>query len=234
MRYRYPSLAKEYNAYLRQVNYRCRVDYGCFADELLRKNNRTQEEENGVKWLMRNSPASMANGTMNRVCRRVEDALSAVKDTWREQGDVFNYTIYRSENVLYPPNAFVEVKRIIERYKKELKMLPSYAKENKLSDDEVKVIRVLMAEATREECYCCDLTVDQLTNVILDVTYGDGHPSSIVWDLVGDVIIKNLLEKHDGVFRYYLHDKDGEIEYGGECFRECECRMEEIEDYYTE
>ena len=234
MRYRYPALSKEYNAYIKQANYHCRVNYGCSADDLLRKQDRSPEEENGCKWLMRNSPASMADGTMNRTCRRIEDALSKIKNKWRKNGEVFNYAVYRSEGATYPPKAFVEVKKIIDRYKKELKLLPAYAKENKLTDDEIKIIKTLMAEATREECYCCDLTIDQLTNVILDVTYGDGHPSSIVWDLVGDVIIKNLLKRHHGEVYYYVKDPDGEIEYNGETFKECKHRVEEISNNYSE
>jgi len=50
----------------------------------------------------------------------------------------------------------------------------------------------------------------------LDLSYGKQNARQFVWDVVGDVILDNLLKRSGGVIEYPIADPDGDIEYRGE------------------
>ena len=48
--------------------------------------------------------------------------------------------------------------------------------------------------------------------------YSNNKSKTFVWEICGDVIIDNLLQKHDNYGMIPVKDPDGEIDYCGEKF----------------
>ena len=227
MCYRYPALSQEYNAFIKKANYDCTVQFGYTAAELLALPKKTKAQAEMVKWIKANSPVALGNCTMNRICAAVEEALRTVKNKWKDQGSGFNYSIYRTPDTSYDAQAYIAIMKILDRYSSDLKTLSSYAKANRLDDVAVSSMRKLMAEVVKEECYCNCRNSQELANVVLDLTYGQGKPSQIPWDICSDVIIANLLRRNHGVIHYYERDAAGTIDYGGEHFTKKDYVMED-------
>ena len=165
---------------------------------------------------------------MNRICRKMEKELDSIKNVWKQKGEAFDYTIYRTVEK-YDKNSFIAVAGILSRYEKELKSIPAFAKINKLDDQTITEYKKALTEEAKQECYCNCSNGETLCSIILDLTYGSGKPSQIPWDICGDVMIRNLLRRNGGVINYYMRDPNGEIEYSGEHFTQKEY-VKEVND----
>lgn len=231
--YRYKDSNSSYKAFIKKATFDCRWRFKMSLEELLVKKDRNEAEETYVYWFYRNSPVSLGDCVMNRLCRLLEDKFKDIKNVWKKKGKTFNYSIYRSVGVPYSGVAFNKVRKILDQYTAELKLVPAYAKANHMDEAATSEYRAMLAEITREECYCNCTGGDELCNILLDLTYGVGKPSQIPWDICGDVIIRNLLKLSSGVIHYYEQDPNGEIEYKGTRFTDREIILGGIEDTTT-
>ena len=228
MIYRYQDIASQYEKYRRCANFDCQAQFECTLEELLAKSEHTKEETEYIMWYKKNCPVSLGNCTMNRICRKMEKELDSIKNVWKQKGEAFDYTIYRTVEK-YDKNSFIAVAGILSRYEKELKSIPAFAKINKLDDQTITEYKKALTEEAKQECYCNCSNGETLCSIILDLTYGSGKPSQIPWDICGDVMIRNLLRRNGGVINYYMRDPNGEIEYSGEHFTQKEY-VKEVND----
>jgi hypothetical protein len=215
MTFRYKDIAGEFSKYQKKANIDCRVQFGCTLEELLDKDELTQEESAFIQWYKRNSPVSLGDCTPNKIARTVERSLKSITNSWREAGDVFNYGIYRTANRSGNTEAYLKIAKIITWYENVLKEMPGFIKANKLNDAAIAEYRAAIANEVMVECYCNCSSADELASIVLDLTYGGNHNYQIAWDICGDVIIRNLLKTNNYQISYYTQAEDGELEYKG-------------------
>jgi hypothetical protein len=55
--------------------------------------------------------------------------------------------------------------------------------------------------------------ISELTNLAVQITYGEGKTSSFVWDLFSDGLFRNLLINSGGKIEVPVLSEDGDIEY---------------------
>lgn len=218
MTFRYKDISGQFGTYKKKANIDCMVQFGCSVDELMDRDEYTEEEAEFARWYRKNSPVSLGNCTCNRIARKIERQIAEIKNKWKKTGDGFTYTIYRSSDKKYKAEDFVEIIRILDRYDEALKHLPGFAKANKLSDSQIAEYKAMLIAETQAECYCNCSSSRELASIILDFTYGRGHRYQIAWDLCGDVIIENLLKRSGGEISYYQRDPEGAVEYKGETY----------------
>lgn len=93
----------------------------------------------------------------------------------------------------------------------------------------------MFVEYFRSECYKVCSNEDELCDILLDLCYQRETSKQFAWDICGNVIIKNLLDKNNGIIHYpQLVDKDGDFEYCGKQFKIFEKELEVTSDDYSE
>ena len=234
MTFRYKDIAGKFNTYKVDVNKCCRVQFGCYVDDLLAKDNLSDAETEFLQWYHKNSPVSLGNCTCNRIARKIDAQIACIKNEWKQAGSGFSYSIYRSSDKKYKVEDFVEILQILDRYDEALKKLPGFAKANKMNDAQIAEYESQLIEEAKADCYCNCSSAKELASIVLDLTYGRGHRYQIAWDLCGDMIIQNLLRLSNGQVAYYERAKDGTVEYKGERFNKVvmDLKEEECDDCY--
>lgn len=227
MIYRYSAERSKYSKYRSKCEFDSMWKFGKTLDTLLNQKERTDRESEYLYWYKKNSPVSLGNCTMNRLCRYMEEQIAACKNAWKSAGDGFSCEIYRSEGVTYTKEQYDVAKSIIAEYSAMMKSVPSYAKAFRLDDTATAEYRASLTELVKEELYCNCVNQDVLCNIVIDITCPGKKSSSLAWSLVGDVMVRNLLKRNDGKLRYYIEDAAGEIDFGGVLYKEMLCDMEE-------
>ena len=218
MRYRYSDTGSQWNKYRKKSEFDCQWKFGCSPEELMEKEVRTDEEESYLYWYYRNSPVSLGNSVMNRLCRMVEAQLKDIRNCWSSSSQGFDHGIYRCQGVEYSQVEAGTIRRILDEYRSELKTLPGYARANNMEDAAISEYRQLLLELAAQECWCACSSAEALCNIVVDYVAKHSGAGAILWELCGDTVVRNLLRQSGGTIRYYEADPDGDINYKGQRF----------------
>jgi hypothetical protein len=91
-----------------------------------------------------------------------------------------------------------------------------------LSDSDLRAKTEEFKNRFKLECgYACP-NEKELCNIILDMCYKNNNTKQFAWDICGDIIIENLLEKNCYIINYPVKDENGDIQFGGNKFKMCE------------
>ena len=74
----------------------------------------------------------------------------------------------------------------------------------------------------------------ELCNIVLDLCYATEKNKKFAWDICGDTIVENLLNKNDNCFSYFIEDKTGEVVFAGERYLKVKTKIGdgEYENYF--
>ena len=114
-----------------------------------------------------------------------------------------------------------KIKKLKEEYDIATKI--SIIKGNRLDDyqeDETIENRMLFfKEETMKICFDDNI----LCNILVDLCYSNSKSKQFVWELCGDIMIKNLLKHRDYKLSFPKQSEDGDFTYKGLTFK-----MEEV------
>lgn len=210
MRYIYPALMREYNNYIKNTDIGCMRRFGVTVSELKAKETEklTEEEINFLEYYGRKMPVGMGDCVMNRICKRFENEFDGFAANTKR--DDFDYAVMKS-SVTYSKAQFYAVREIYGEYLKR-------ASENKLTSERGKEAAVALKEEFSRRCdeVCSNRRV--LCNIILDLCYQKDTSKSFAWEMCGDEIVQNLLEKNGGKILLPVKKEDGSIRYCGNRF----------------
>ena len=220
--YNYPALMSEYNSLMAENDTLSRVNFRKPFEDLLISEDRSEEEMKFVEHSNRLSPIFNNPCTMNIICHKIENLFKDVKSKIGD-GSKFDYNIYKS-NKRYKKDLLESVSKIIKEYKSELKNVRKRVSSDNLNTEQVK--QSLRQQVLQNLSIACP-NEETLTNIILDITYGKNVNKEMAWSLVGDGIIKNLLNKNNNIIKHIKLDDDGDIEWNGYKFKEVDVTVEE-------
>ena len=202
MIYVYPDLRKQYKDYIKNVNVKCYILSKCSIDELYDKQNRTDEENSFIKYYERFMPVGKNPCVINRICWLFENEFDGYLSKNKEQPE-FDYTILKSD-IEYSQYAFKKVKSIYDDYIKKVTrfMIESKSKKTKNDFEMCDLGRNLFIEEFRRECEIACSNEKELCNIVLDLCYTKESSKQFAWDICGNVIIQNLLEKKGNLIHY--------------------------------
>lgn len=212
--YIYPQLRNKYRKFIDDVNKKCLIQFKCTLETLLNKNYRTEEEKDFIEWYYKFVPAEIHDCTMNRLCRIVEKEFDGYVSNVKKTKD-FDYSIMKS-NCNYDKALYQNIKKFYEDYLLQLKKFTVDANKQRLNKDEINLKRIEFIENYKRKCESICSNKYELCDIMLDICYKTEKSKKFVWDICGDVIIENLLNKNDNCFSYYKHDDSGNIEFSGE------------------
>lgn len=217
--YNYPNLMSEYKSLTTKSNEVSIVEYGMKYEDLLIKENKTEDENRFIKYVENKIPIFNNDCTMNRICHKIENLFSNIRS--KIKNSKFDYNLYKSKKG-YTKEVKSSIEKCIKNYKK-------MVKESICSSDvesRKEVLNIMRNQLKIELLGICS-NEEMLTNVILDITYGKNVNKELAWNLCGEQIIKNLLHKNGNVIKHIKLDYDGDIEWNGYKFKEVEVIVEE-------
>lgn len=226
MIYIYDHLMKEYREYIEKQETICANRFLKPLNDMLEgKYELSVEELEFINKYYEYFPVSNNNGTMNRICKYVEERLDGIKlDNKKMSG--LNVSKLKSNNE-YPPELFSDMKRLYQQYNKKVQNKTKELKsESSVSHKERKKEKFSYINGLNDEFRKRGLDIcgnmETMCDVLIDVCYTSNTSKNFVWDLCGKQIIENLLNNNGRTISYLEKDICGGIEYLGERFKLCE------------
>lgn len=223
--FNYDYLYKEYSKYIKNVNANTQLRFGKKLDELLSTETPTEDEivfiENYYKYL----PVDCSPGVINRICWKIEDEFKNM-DVLPDAS--FDYHILTSD-ASYTKEEFRMIEELYADYTYTIRNIKKqYAqKKNDVADNDMVADLFVAKEAWREKCLSVCNNERVLTNILLEICYNSNNSKAMVWDVCGEQIVANLLEKYNNVFKFPQRDQYGDIEFDGERFSISEVNLNE-------
>lgn len=212
MQYIYPSERVELNNYRKKNNEKSLMRFRLTLDQLVKKENKTKEEERFVSCYYDRMPLGIGPCTINKICWRIEELFDHID--FSDDAD-FDYTIMKSD-IAYSDKVYGKIKKLYESYKRSLQSYIQYAKTERIKSDERQIQKYLLKEEFKEKCLRDCPNEDMLCNIVLDLCYSKSKNSKqFAWDMCGEVFVKNLLRRNNYKITYPEFDENGEIEFAG-------------------
>lgn len=212
MIWRYPELRSRYNSFMCNAERKCRTELGIDLDELRKMSELTPEQADFKMWFLQMNPVQYSRGVMNRICEMCERYFS--KSVIDEDGVVeFDSNILKC-GVDYSRLAKGRVENLYREYMSDLQMLSAKTE----SDEELSLKRAMLQDEYRAACAAACINEDELCDILIDVCYSRERSKQFAWDMVGDLMVRNLLKKNNGNISYPRANKHGSILYCGKRF----------------
>lgn len=212
--YRYSHLKSELDKYMKAVKSNCKIRFGKSLDELYTTDNKSEEEQFFIYNYEKYMPISMAPGTMNRICWRIEDEFQ----TMNVLPDVeFDYSILKS-TAEYTEEEYNAIKSLYDEYNDNMQLFLKGAKKNDSQKEERDAFVAQMVEEFSNACYAVCPDGEVLANIIVDVCYTTNKNKSFAWEVAGEEIFNNVLKNNGCILNIPVKDNDGDIEFGGQRF----------------
>lgn len=229
MRYVYPDLMAKYNKYIKDTNSKCIREFKMSMSDLMEKSNKTIREKEFIDYYNRLMPVGNNPCTINRISWLFEDAFQSYLAEYDKYYE-FDYSILKS-GVEYSINDYQRISQIKFEYDDSLRYYQQLANKKRLDKDEVSVNRSIMLQKFKSQCEEICPNEKELCDIVIDMCYSSYKSKQFAWDICGEIIIKNLLQKNNHMIHYpVLVNSDGEFEFGGEQFIICEKKFEEVDE----
>lgn len=225
--YNYDSERINYKKFIEEVNSKSVSLYGISFEDMLKLDNLDEDMNRFAQYCLVKCPIDMSPSTMNRICWKIEKEFG---ENFSCNDVEFDYEIYKSKNDVSKTSYF-EIKSLCEKYLLDLKALNgrkvnSNEERKMLLEDKDRLLEVLI-----EDLASTCPNSESLCDMLLDICYGEKMSRSIVWDICGDQIIKNMLEKNNYMITYPEKCADAEFWCGGVKFANKTIRVGgELED----
>lgn len=217
MKYIYAPLMKQYTTYMRHTSEKCMMLFRTSISELgaMPIGDLTNEQFKFLWHYRDRMPVGVNNCVMNRICHRFEDEFDGIVRTFKN-ATPFDYSIMKS-GVPYTRSQY---DKIVALYENHNAMVQQYIRTRKAefrqdSAIDIKTHRHTFIQQFESKCYSVCSNAEQLCDIILDICYSKEGTKQFAWDVCGNVMIHNLLVKHEEVLLYPMLDPDGEFEYNG-------------------
>ena len=114
-------------------------------------------------------------------------------------------------------------RKVFKEYKKQQRQYAQTITNHTTKDEKDEKRRTFLNNfKIKAELICPN--AEDLCNIVLDIAY-KGNSKQFAWDICGEQIIKNLLEKNGNKYTYPMMDENGDIEYKGYKFSMREVRV---------
>ncbi|MBQ5390093.1 MAG: hypothetical protein IIU58_04220, partial [Clostridia bacterium] len=234
MRYIYPDLMRKYNTYIKNTDKSCLREFQMTVDELtsVPADEQTERQREFLRYYRMKLPVGTNDCVMNRICRRFEKEFDGYLRR-RNAETSFDYTIMKSgaECVASQRSGIV---RLYEDYNRRLRSYTVYANYERIDECESLCQKAEMYNEFTEECAKVCPNRASFCDIALDICYTKNATKRFAWELCGDDIIDNLLDRNGGQITYPTLDPSGNIEYGGKKFREEYTYIGEMNEHCVE
>jgi hypothetical protein len=152
-------------------------------------------------------PVDMSPGTVNRIAWAVNRKF---ENFYALPYTAFDKEILKSD-AEYNYNQFSQVRNIYKEYRDSLKNLAKKTKYDEVDDEEDGIVNKAAIDLIFKGKFhevCSNEKI--LCNILIDLLYDKPNSKGAVWDICGDVVIDNLLQKSNYMIKYPETVEDGE------------------------
>ena len=219
--YNYKHIKTKYLGYIKNCDDDCKIKFGMSVQELIKKKDKTEEEQTFMYWFDRLSPISDNDSTMNRICHRLEEELDDL--SYHVRSDEFDKSILMTDKSI--KRALVpEILKVYEEYKSE-----SYAhmKTGGNDDEDRAMLQRMFDKRYKEKIYSICNNEEDLANILVNELYNTPNSKQFIWAMCGDYLVEKLLKDNDNTIKYPTEDPNGDIEWNGIRYSIIEERIDE-------
>jgi hypothetical protein len=191
MRYIYPSLMKDYNAYVKSTNGKSVMELRRRANEL----TGGEEQDSFMYYADALSPTSNLDCVTNRICRRVEAVFSDRVELVHSGG--FDPDLLKS-GAAYSKAHFRALKAVYEEFRKYWQAEAIISKGERRSGDEVYGKKAVATPYFRALCFGVCSNEGTLLDMLLDLCYNTAASKQFVWDMAPGALLARLLQNVNG------------------------------------
>lgn len=218
MTYVYPSLRTQNNLYQKSNNQgvaRRFWEYGIYTiQELEAYQDKTDEMIEYLDYYYKLKPVGTNACIVNRICWLFERTFKGYLSQKFVQPE-FDYSILKSD-VVYSKADYNKISQIYDAYVENLGLFMQKAKTEKLDEYDLWMQREVARLFFKSECENICPNENELCDIILDMVYQNEKSKQFAWDIVGNVIVKNLLNKSNNQIQFPEQtDGDGDFKYCG-------------------
>lgn len=210
--YIYPELKREYINIYNIYDELSRIDFGVRLKDLIKKENKTEEEIKFLNLFFKDSPVTDNGCTMNKICHAIEDEFDGYKRVLKSDG--FDYSILKTKKE-YNMLDYKAIDKLYKEYSKKIEEFKKVSKKERKDKDDVNEGIKLLQDEFRQKCTIRCSNEEYLCNILLDLLYKSSKSKQFVWLMCGKQIVRNLLSKNDNIINYIEMSKDGEYIYKG-------------------
>jgi hypothetical protein len=223
--YNYDKLKSEWNDFKKKSEDFCLLKFDCTVGELLNKENKTNDEQDFIKSYYMSSPVNLENCVMNKIARIFEEEFDTNK-YHRTKG--YDKEKFKSD-AKYSKEEFDVVKSIKSEYDKSVKssiknMSTSQNTDSYKANENSKAI---LFNEFKNATTAIIKNRDVLCNIIVDLCYSNDNSKTFAWNLVGDVMIKNMINNTGNNIKFPMKSESGDISYCGDLFSMVEVDINE-------
>lgn len=220
MTYVYPSLRKEYRAYMKAYNFDVADEFGELGIRNVKGLYEMHFKPTAVKEYLKEFekrlPVGMNPCVVNRMAWLFEREFDGYLKKVNANVD-FDYTIMKS-GAHYTKADALRIKEIYDKHCEKLSEFKYAELLGNISSDWVEVYHESCERFMRECAEICP-NEDELCDIVLDICYGNEHSKQFAWDVCGDKIIENLMTANGNVVSIPVRVEDGgDFSFRGEQF----------------
>ena len=218
MKYVYGDLKASWNKYIKDTNSKCIREFKMTIEELLKKENKTIKEKEFLQYYENLKPAGDNPCIINRISWIFEKQFSDFLSNNPSDSD-YDFSILKS-GVEYSKKDYSEIKKIKMEYDDAVQNYKKAVKNTNIDKEEAQTSKQTMVFYFKSKCEQVCSNEKELCDILIDLCYSSNKSKQFVWDICGETIVNNLLEKNDYTIYYpVLVDFDEDFEFSGEKFR---------------
>lgn len=207
MKYIYDDLRQRYNAYKTNTSKNTLRRFRQDIDEMA---GESEEESEFLKYYRAKMPVGTHDCVMNIICRQIEKEFDGFAGKCPKG---FDPSIYKC-GVDYDFHTYYLIRNEIEQCLTKIRNAAAEAGD----PAEIGEARRMIIEDSRLHCLQICASDWELCDILIDICYEKDSTKQLVWDIAGQTIIDNLLDKNGRIISYPVRDDDGDVMFNGEKF----------------
>ena len=227
MTYVYPKLRSENNKYIKNSKSGVVRRFGKYGlrtiEDLYKYDNKSIQMEQYLECYHILSPVGNNPCIVNRIAWIFENEfnsyLSKLSKIEKDSDKQFcNYDILKS-NLAYSKSNYDKILQIYKNYSNLIKKYQQRKRIEKIDKFESWLQFQNYITWFQDECYRICQSEEELNNIVIDICYKTESSKQFAWDMCGNVMLKNLLNRNGWQAVYpYCVEQDGEFQYFGKEF----------------
>lgn len=217
-KYKYPTLNKQLNAYIKKSDENCQIHFSVSLKDLLEKENSllTEDEKEFIMFYRKFLPVIDSNCVMNNICKYIESIDFHIKQKIKTSKN-FNYkNLLSCNNFKINKKIYKEIVDIILQTNKEWeeKIKNSQKNIDKINSKDLKLDKELEYKVLKNKLREVTSNEENLTDHLIYLFYED-KPSlnkATLWGIVGKQIFNNI--KNNTTSYYFpIKNDNGTLEF---------------------
>lgn len=219
MKYLYPTYKQKFNEHYNKYNYLCYRTFGIYIEDLIKLENKTEEQAKLVDNYYRFNPFIETDCPMNNICRYMEKEIKEIKINVKKSSPDHIFNALYNPKIDFTESQLKEMEKIYKAYKKSKSKSENIELYNQEDMDNIELYKVDNI-ASLDFDYISD-DIQRLANIAVYINYVlyPTSPKNFCWDLFGDGIILNIYDNSNKEFYIPQLNKNGNIEYMGKKYK---------------